>query len=93
MIRRNTSFPGLFKALDAAGLDPRYVELGNHNGRDGSFVPVVKGIMIDHDYMGLYPDAESREIMNAARDMAKRAGFRSEVRGFYQATLIYNERG
>ena len=47
------------------------------------------GIMVYHDYSGLYPDRAAMEKHNAVMNIARRAGLKAEQRGHYTATLIY----
>ena len=47
------------------------------------------GIMIEHDYTGLYPGVDQLEMHAAACKVARRLGLRAENRGHYTATLIY----
>lgn len=69
----------ILRKLHAAGLDAKPVKLtGNKNG-----------IMVYHDYFGLYPNAETMRKHNAVENIARAAGLRSEQRGHYSATLIY----
>ena len=46
------------------------------------------GIMVMHDYDGLYPGKEVFEKHHAACKIAKRFGLSAENRGHYVATLI-----
>ena len=47
------------------------------------------GIMVMHDYSGLYPGKDTFEKYHAACKIAKRFGLSAENRGHYVATLIY----
>lgn len=69
----------ILKALARAGLDARPVDLTGNR----------RGVMVQHDYYGLYPDAEAIRKAQQARRVAARLGYESETRGHYTATLIY----
>ena len=47
------------------------------------------GLMVKHDYFGLYPGKEQFEKHNAAVKIAKRFGLNAEKRGYCSATLIW----
>lgn len=47
------------------------------------------GLMVKHDYIGLYPTVEAYEKHYAACKVAKRFGLSAEKRGHVTATLIY----
>lgn len=53
---------------------------------DGNARP---GIMVKHDYFGLYPTQNALETHVAVVNIARRAGFNAEKRGYCTGTLIY----
>jgi len=73
----------VIKALSAAGLT-EYKAVNIWNG--DSCKP---GLMVKHDYDGLYPNAETHEKIRAVRKIAKRFGLSAETRGYYTGTLIF----
>lgn len=66
-------------ALRRAGLEFSPVELTGER----------RGLMVLHDYAGLYPTREALERGFLAKKIAYRYGLRAEDRGHKQATLIY----
>lgn len=70
----------LVKALARAGLD-EYKAVKMSDGGDG--------VIVKHDYFGLYPDAAALEKAAAAARVAARLGYKSEPRGHKSGTLIY----
>lgn len=47
------------------------------------------GVFVNHDYTGLYPDADALKKHATATRIADALGLRSEKRGHCSATLIY----
>jgi len=66
------------KQLKKLGLNARPITLTE--GREG--------IMVEHDYTGLYPDLPAMLAHDAATAWAIKRGLYSEERGYYTATLI-----
>lgn len=79
------SINALYNGLRKKGLDARMITVHNVNG-SGHDAP---GIMVYHDYDGLYPTREALNACSAAEAYAARHGFHAEDRGYYTATLIY----
>lgn len=51
-----------------------------------------KGLMVEHNYDGMYPHSGIWQSIDAIRAIVRRyKGFKAEDRGFYTATLIYAE--
>lgn len=75
----------ILRKLEKLGLQYKVVTINRPNGKTGS----CDGIMVYHDYFGLYPSAETMRKHNAVENIARAAGLRSEQRGHYTATLIY----
>lgn len=50
---------------------------------------IRQGLRVDHDYSGIYPDAETFRAHGAAVQTARKAGYTAEARGHYTATYIY----
>lgn len=70
----------LIKALARAGMDEfKAVTLTENR----------QGLMVKHDYIGPIPSKDALEKCEQARNIADKFGYRSEPRGFKQATLIY----
>lgn len=47
------------------------------------------GIMVHHNYNGMYPTDGARRISAAAGRVAEKLNLKFESRGYYTATLIY----
>ena len=75
----------LCNGLRKKGLDARIVTVHNYNG-SGHDAP---GIMVYHDYDGLYPSRDALHACDIAEAYATRNGYNAEHRGHYTATLIY----
>ena len=73
------------KQLDKIGVKYHGVTISNYDGSGTD----KQGIMVFHDYNGLYPDKNALENHNAVMNIARRAGLKAEQRGHYSATLIY----
>lgn len=71
----------VINALKRAGLDYKLYTL-----TDGT-----AGVMVLHDYYGIYPQRETFAAHDTATAIATRRGLRSEQRGHYTGTLIYTE--
>lgn len=74
----------LFKELARAGLNYRAVTIYNYNGKEET-----PGIMVDHDYTGMYPSREALQAAGVAAKIADKLHLHSEHRGHCTATLIY----
>ena len=72
----------LKKNLENKGLTVEWIRLqfGDENRQ---------GLRVDHDYSGLYPDAETFRAHGLADQAARKAGYKAEPRGYYSATFIY----
>lgn len=68
------------KALDKSGLT-EWAEIELTDNR--------RGIMVLHDYFGLYPTKDALNRCQAAQLIASRYKCKSEPRGHKTATLIY----
>lgn len=73
--------------LDKIGVKYNGVTITNYSGSGED----TAGIMVFHEYNGLYPDKNALEKHNAVMNIAGRAGLHAEQRGYYNATLIYME--
>lgn len=73
----------LYNKLIKSGYEAEKVNLW---GNDGKARP---GIMVKHDYCGLYPTKDALDIHAAVASIARRAGFNADKRGYCTATLIY----
>lgn len=73
------------KQLDKIGVKYHGVTITNYSGSGED----KAGIMVLHEYNGLYPDKNALEKHNAVMNIAGRAGLHAEQRGYYNATLIY----
>ena len=71
----------LAERLNRAGLHPERIKLTGD--RDA--------IRIVHDYNGPYPTKEAIDTHWKARDIANKAGYIADPRGYYTATYIYAE--
>lgn len=69
----------IIKKLTAAGLEYKEVQIYN---------PEKKGIMVYHDYSGIYPTEEAFRAHEKATAIARKYKAYSEPRGHYTATLI-----
>lgn len=77
------SIATLYNKLRKSGYDAESVNLWSD---DGNARP---GIMVKHDYCGLYPTQNVLETHAAVVNIARRAGFNAEKRGYCTATLIF----
>ena len=75
----------IVKQLEKIGVKYHGVTITNYNGSGTD----TTGVMVFHDYNGLYPDKNALEKHNAVMNIARRAGLHAEQRGYYNATLIY----
>ncbi len=72
----------LKKNLEGKGLTVEWIRL--EFGEE-----IRQGLRVDHDYAGLYPDAEPFRAHGLADQAARKAGYKAEPRGYYSATFIY----
>lgn len=72
----------LFNAMDKAGLNYRLVTIVN---RDDS----TSGVMVEHNYNGMYPDRNAIDKAAAAARIANKYNLKCEKRGHGVATLIF----
>lgn len=75
-------------ALKRAGIQYRHVRIYRTDSRDPETVPAI---MASHDYTGPYPPKDTWNQISMIRRIAERHHARTETRGFYTATLIYQE--
>lgn len=73
----------LYNKLLKSGYEAEKINLWSN---DGNARP---GIMVKHDYCGLYPTKNALETHAAVVNIARRAGFNAEKRGYCTGTLIY----
>lgn len=79
-----TSLDRLEKRINAAGIATRRNYISTKRGP----VPVL---IADHDYSGPYPTREALDKLDAVRRICARYNVRRELRGYYQATFIWEE--
>ena len=48
-------------------------------------------LIAEHDYIGPYPTREARDKLDTVRGICARYNVRRELRGYYQATYIWEE--
>lgn len=70
--------------INAAGISTRRNYLNTEHGP----VPVL---IAEHDYTGPYPTKESLQKLNIVRDICARYNVQRELRGYYQATYIWED--
>ena len=79
-----TKLDRLESRLNAAGIATRRNYIRTENGS----APVL---IADHDYTGPYPTREALDRLDAVRRICARYNVRRELRGYYQATFIWEE--
>lgn len=80
-----TKLDRLESRLNAAGIATRRNYINTERGP----VPVL---IADHDYTGPYPTRESmRKLQEVSRISTRYKAIRREIRGYYQATFLYEE--
>ena len=80
-----TSLDRLEKRINVAGIATRRNQIMTDRGP----VPVL---IADHDYTGPYPTRESmHKLQEVGRIAARYKAIRREIRGYYQATFLYEE--
>jgi len=79
-----TKLDRLESRLNAAGIATRRNYISTERGP----VPVL---IADHDYTGPYPTREALDRLDAVRRICARYNVRRELRGYYQATFIWEE--
>lgn len=80
-----TSLDRLEKRINVAGIATRRNQIMTDRGP----VPVL---IADHDYTGPYPTRESmHKLQEVARIASRYKAIRREIRGYYQATFLYEE--
>ena len=80
-----TKLDRLEKRINAAGIATRRNQIMTGRGP----VPVL---IADHDYTGPYPTRESmHKLQEVDRIAARCKAIRREIRGYYQATFLYEE--
>lgn len=72
----------LFKNITREGFTARRVMVSTGDES-------TPGIMVSHDYEGLYPTFETWTTFYRIQKLARAAGFQSEERGYFTATLIW----
>lgn len=73
----------LEKSINAAGITTRRNYINTERGP----VPVL---IADHDYTGPYPTRDSmRKLQDVDRIAARYKAIKREVRGYYQATFLW----
>ena len=78
-----TSLDRLEKRINAAGIATRRNQIMTERG----LVPVL---IADHDYNGPYPTRESmHKLQEVDRIAARYKAIKREVRGYYQATFLW----
>ena len=78
-----TALDRLEKRINAAGIATRRNQIMTERGP----VPVL---IADHDYTGPYPARDSmRKLQDVARIAARYKAIKREVRGYYQATFLW----
>ncbi len=77
------SIDKLFENITREGFTARKVDLftGTENNRPG--------IMVSHNYEGTWPTPETWRAFYRIQKLARAAGFQSEERGYFTATLIW----
>lgn len=73
----------LYNKLIKSGYEAEKINLWSNDGK------ARPGIMVKHDYCGLYPTKDALDIHAAVASIARRAGFQADKRGYCTATLIY----
>ena len=79
-----TKLDRLENRLNAAGIATRRNYINTERGP----VPVL---IAEHDYTGPYPTREALDRLGAVRRICARYNVRRELRGYYQATFIWEE--
>ena len=79
-----TKLDRLESRLNAAGIATRRNYINTERGP----VPVL---IAEHDYTGPYPTREALEKVDIVRHICARYNVRRELRGYYQATFIWEE--
>lgn len=80
-----TSLDRLERRINAAGITTRRNYINTERGP----VPVL---IAEHDYTGPYPTRDSiRKLQEVDRIAARYKAIKREVRGYYQATFLYEE--
>ena len=79
-----TKLDRLESRLNAAGIATRRNYINTERGP----VPVL---IAEHDYTGPYPTREALEKLDTVRRICARCNVRRELRGYYQATFIWEE--
>lgn len=79
------SITALYNKLKKQGYDVEKITVYNvaGSGKDAG------GIIVRHNYGGLYPTRDALEVHATISNIARRAGFTANSRGHYTATLIY----
>ena len=77
-----TKLDRLESRLNAAGIATRRNYINTKRGP----VPVL---IADHDYSGPYPTREAMNKLETVRGICTRYNVQRELRGYYQATYIY----
>lgn len=78
-----TALDRLEKRINAAGIATRRNQIMTERGP----VPVL---IADHDYTGPYPTRDSmRKLQDVDRIAARYKAIKREVRGYYQATFLW----
>ena len=79
-----TKLDRLESRLNAAGIATRRNYINTERGP----VPVL---IAEHDDTGPYPTREALDRLDAVRRICARYNVRRELRGYYQATFIWEE--
>ena len=83
--RKMLKLDRLEKLINAAGITTRR----NHINTEHGPVPVL---IADHDYSGPYPTRESiHKLQEVDRIAARYKTVKREIRGYYQATFLWEE--
>ena len=77
-----TKLDRLESRLNAAGIATRRNYINTERGP----VPVL---IAEHDYTGPYPTRDALDKLDAVRRICARYNVRRELRGYYQATFIW----
>lgn len=73
----------LYNKLLKSGYEAENVNIWSDDGKSRP------GIMVKHGYEGLYPTKNALDIHAAVVNIARRAGYHAEKRGYCTGTLIY----